>query len=211
MTRFISLFKYLIFSVLFMLFIYAVPQKKSITNTTETQAFYLIDTSRSYINWQNYHKGNLKFKDGYVQLSQQEINDAQFTIAMNKIHDLDIDNKLLKGTLENVLKSADFFNVGVFPEAKFELHAIQKTKKDNYRFTGDFILFRNGICHNFTGNVRYKKDSLYLDTDYIHIDRTDWGIYYLSAKNPNPKDEEESYVVGDTIRIDVHIACYKKE
>ncbi len=204
----IRILPYLILSgTLLFLFINALPQKDSLR---KDNMVYLLDTTQSKVNWRNYHHGHVKFKEGFIETYQGAITHASFKVDMNRIQDLDIENKLLNGTLNNVLKSADFFNVSLFPTATFELHQIEEISVNHYKISGDFIIFGDGVCYDFTGKITLENNRIYLDTDYFTIDRTDWGIYYLSARNPSPKDEEESYVVGDSIRIDVHIVAQKK-
>ncbi len=178
----------------------------------KNSTIYLIDTGKSVLHWDCHHLGNLSFKAGQIVLSQnKEPISMNLTIDMNSVKNIDIDNELLQGTLENVLKSEEFFDVEKYPEAQFESHSITKISKDNYKFVGDFIIFGNGICSEFEGTIRVKKDSLYVNTKIFMIDRTDWGLFYVSANNPTPKKEETGFVVTDTILLHTHIAAYKKK
>ena len=79
-----------------------------------------------------------------------------------------------------------------------------KINENYYKIMGDFIIFETGICHDFEGTIEVKNDSLYFNTKAIVLDRTDWGIFYGSAKNPWPKEEEEggideNGIIDDTI------------
>ena len=110
-----------------------------------------------------------------------------------------------------LLEVQQFFDTDNYPEAQFESHLITKIDTTNYTIEADFIIFENGICINFNGNIKIVRDTLYFNTKTITLDRTDWGIYYLSANNPSPKDEEESFAVTDTLLLDAHIIAYKKQ
>jgi len=173
---------------------------------------YTIDTAKSKIHWNSsHHFGDLKYKNGNLAFNNTKLTDALFTIDMNSITDTDIEYELMNGTLVNVLKSVEFFNTEVYPEAYFELNAITEISDNNYKFTGDFIVFNKGVSTDFEGTILLKNDSLFFNTKSIILDRTDWGIYYLSDKNPNPKEGEEGFYVSDTIFIDTHIIATKQQ
>lgn len=172
---------------------------------------YLIDTTKSKLNWKCAHVGYMKFKEGVIITTTDEIKEINLSIDMNSIKNTDIDNDLLQGTLQNVLKSIEFFNTKKYPESRFESHLITKLEDNKYKIEGDFIIFENGICTNFNGTIEIKKDSLYFNTASIIIDRTDWGIYYLSKNNKYPKKEEANFVVSDTIFLEAQIVAYKTQ
>jgi len=177
-----------------------------------SKIYYELDTAKSKLHWNCMHFGELKFSKGSIVINEnEEPIKANFSINMASITNTDIENKLLQGTLENVLKSAEFFNAEKYPEAHFESDTIFKSNKsNNYKFRGDYIIFNNGICAVFEGTVKIENDTLYMHAKDIILNRTDWGIYYLSVNNPLPKDEESGFTVSDTIAIDAHIQAYKR-
>ncbi len=178
----------------------------------KNSTIYLVDTSKSVLHWDCHHIGNLSFKSGEIVFTKdKEPFEMNLNIDMSSIKNFDIDNELLQGTLENVLKSDEFFNVEKYPEAKFESHSFTKINNDNYKFVGDFVIFDNGICSEFEGSIRIVNDSLYINTKIFVIDRTDWGLFYVSANNPTPKKEETGFVVTDSILLHTHIIAYKKK
>ncbi len=193
----------------FFLFVFAKPQ--TVFQDNKGYTYYELDTARSKILWTNYHYGFVKFKSGHIVIdANNKVIQAEYTADMRSIADLDIKNKLLNGTLVNVLKSADFFNVSTYPEVHFRLNEVIKESERYYNINGDIIIFGDAICHNISGKIRFKNDSLYLDTKPFYIDRTLWGMYYLSEHNPYPKKEEENYVVSDSIQLTGHLVAYKK-
>jgi len=172
---------------------------------------YAIDTAKSKIHWNSsHHFGGLKYKKGNLAFNNNKLTDALFTIDMNSITNTDIEYELMNGTLVNVLKSVEFFNTEAYPEAHFELNNITEISDHNYKFSGNFIIFNKGISTDFEGIITLKNDSLFFNSKSIILDRTDWGIYYLSDKNPNPKEGEEGFYVSDTIMIDTHIIATKQ-
>lgn len=207
-----TLLKFIFILSLLGLFIFASKPNNSsdIQDQSKLLETYLIDTSASKLHWNCHHLGELSFNTGYIATSKENVpKEINLSIDMTSITNSDIDNELLQGTLENVLKSEEFFNTDKYPEARFESHSITKIDADNYKIEGDFIIFENGICQNFVGTLKIDGDTLYFNSKTIILNRTDWGIYYLSANNPIPKDEEDGFAVTDTLLIDAHIIAHK--
>ena len=101
----------LIISVL-ALFVFA--SKPNASNKSQNQTNILnrfkIDTTSSKIHWNCHHLGQLKFTQGSILMQNNEPIEINLSVDMTSITNSDIDNKLLKGTLENVLKSEEFFD-----------------------------------------------------------------------------------------------------
>lgn len=200
----------LLIPIIYLVLVGTIPNDT--VNNAENNITFVVDTAQSILHWDCHHLGNLSFKEGQVILTKDNEPIAMnLTIDMTSIKNIDIDNELLQGTLENVLKSNEFFDVQNYPEAKFESHSITKISEGKYKFVGDFIIFGNGICHEFDGTIKVEGNSLYFNTNTFIIDRTDWGLFYVSANNPSPKKEETGFVVTDTILLHTHIVAYKKE
>ncbi len=191
------------------LFVFATTPPSS--STDQETSIFIVDTLKSTVEWKAMiHTGNVNFLEGELEYDER-LTAMNLVLDMKNLVNTDVENELLKGTLENVLKSPDFFNIEKFPKAYFELHESTK-KEDNYIFTADFTLFDNwSVCTDFEGQVELKGDSIYITTERIPFDRTDWGIYYLSKNNPFPKEEEDNMEVPDTIFVKAHIVAYRKE
>ena len=185
----------------------------SLGNTSSKPAptvYYKMDSEASNVFWRSPpHNGTLKIKSLNMDFVDGALIAANCSIDMTSITDKDIDYEMMKGTLENVLKSEDFFNVEKYPEAHFELFAVSPLEENTYEVLGDFIIFDTPICHEFEAEIVFKNDSLYFDTKPIILDRTDWGMYYLSPKNPAPKDGENGFVVSDTITVQIKLRAAK--
>ncbi|RLD80777.1 MAG: hypothetical protein DRJ07_10030 [Bacteroidetes bacterium] len=207
--RFANFYKIFIIIAAFSFFIFASKPNKNIKQIEYNT--YILDTANSKLHWNCAHFGFMKFKKGKIILEKDNHPaKANFTIDMLSVTNTDIDNKLLQGTLQNVLKSVEFFNTKEYPESHFESHSFDKINENKYKITGDFIIFDIGLCFDFEGTIELKNDSLYFNTKAIILDRTYWGIFYGSANNPKPKEEEEGFVVTDTILLDAHIRAYIK-
>ena len=73
---------------------------------------YQINIEESRLDWYcDIHNGYISLDSGYIVISNNEIIDGRFVICMESIVDLDIDDyELMRITLENTLKSVEFFN-----------------------------------------------------------------------------------------------------
>ncbi len=193
------------------LFVFGSPTP--ISNLQKLNSFtYQIDTSKSTIQWEILlHTGNIKINKGQISADANHISDLEVNINMKSISNAYIENKLLKGTLENVLKSPDFFDVEAFPESNFKFHSADEISKNKYQVSGDFILFDSDICTDFKAFMEVKGDSLFFETEKIALDRTDWGIFYLSKHNLFPKEEEENMEAPDTFYVSSKIVAFKRK
>jgi polyisoprenoid-binding protein YceI len=188
---------------------------------------YKIDTATSIITWvgsseTDRHNGIFKIKEGSIILvslqnpadSQSvnlptkkdldQIREAHVTINVNSMDILDLKHdparysKLLKH-----LKSDDFFHTEKYPEATFELTAIEPIKKDSvdrtenefniidptHRIKGNLTI--KGVTQSIEFPVRLGLINLKLEASAkFNIDRTNWGI-------SQPEKKDSVYRSGD--------------
>ncbi|MCG2613242.1 YceI family protein [Terrimonas sp. NA20] len=86
--------------------------------------------------------------------------------------------------LLNHLKTADFFNLVLHPNAGFEFKKIETFTGNepalpgsNFRITGDFTLIGSTREISFPAKVTFAGDSLHVESTF-KIDRTKWGMTY---------------------------------
>lgn len=131
------------------------------------------------------HNGTIALKSGSVQIDLNTLNilGGQFIVDMNAINNLDLEGEL-KEHLEGHLKSADFFDVEKYPEAKFEI-----TKAERIGETNEYTISGNLTLKDITNNIEFKATITQDDTtkkitaasEEIVIDRTKWGVNYGSG------------------------------
>ncbi len=195
-----------------LLFVLLLSSNKYIHKTRIKEQGFEIDTSHSAVKWFcTQHNGKIKVKKGYIEFKGDSLTKMSITLDMNTITNDDIPNELLKGTLENVLKSPDFFDVKSYPESYFDLYSYEKSQGNTYILTGDVHLLKNDICSTFPIEIAQNKDSIYIKSKPIILNRTHWGIYYLSRNNLNPKEGDETFIVSDSIEITLDIKGFKKK
>ncbi len=172
--------------------------------STATAQLYKLDTEGSVINWvgskpNGEHTGTLNMKEGSVSVKDGKIESGKFLIDMNSISctDLEGDKKAsleahLKGTRSPEEKD-DFFNVEEFPTASFKIAEVTA-------LTGD----ANGMTHNIKGNLAMKgttysvtfpakveisETGVSAESADFTIDRTKWGITFMSPTALNLKEK----------------------
>ncbi len=169
--------------------------------------YFELDTTGSYVFWKNSnHYGKVFFESGHIITSENTIKDIDLKLSMNTIKVEDIDYELMRETLTNVLKSSEFFNTKYYPYGYFKLHSAEQIDNKKYSVSGDINLMEADICKTFDARVKMTKNLFFMSSDTIYLDRTLWGIFYLSRNNLYPGDDENTFIVSDTISISVNIA-----
>ena len=147
---------------------------------------YVVDIDKSSILWigrkmTGEHFGEIKVKEGYIDIDENRINGGNIIIDMESITVSDIEEEKWNKKLEGHLKNADFFDVNLFPEASFSI-------KGSYDF---FMIESLAMKGNLTikdktidiviPSVVSFEDNYAESVGVIDIDRTQFGITYGSG------------------------------
>ena len=166
---------------------------------------YLVDVHNSQVSWRmDLHHGIIPLSEGKLVFENDKLVDAYFKVAMDSLHDKDIEYKLMRDIYENTIKSKELFYTSRYPYGFFRLYSAEQVSKDSHLLTGDFELMEIENCIQFITSLNFKGDSLIANTDTIGIDRINWGIIAMSKAFGK---SEDSYVVSDTIRLQVHLTA----
>ncbi|WP_127846615.1 YceI family protein [Psychroflexus aestuariivivens] len=158
---------------------------------SEESLTYNLNTDESVVNWvgskpTGKHNGIVKLQDGVINVKDGMIEGGSFVLDMETItvQDLEGDDKKdlenhLKGTVEG--KKDDFFNVEKYPTASFEITDVSK-KEGKMMMSGNLTL--KGQTKNISFPVDMSmsndKSEMKLMSDEIVLDRTEWGIKFMS-------------------------------
>ena len=174
--------------------------------------FYRADALNSKVFWKcGKHDGVIKIKEGGFVLEDSIPVGGLFVIDMNSIKDLDIkgeNQKTPREILENTLKN-EFFEVMKYPYAVFELQKVEKIKEELYELTGDFTMHGVTNCISFNAKIQLEDNIITMTSQQFTIDRTDWGIYRMSEKNPYI-DDENGWTVKDEIDLKIELTAKKE-
>ena len=195
-------------------------------STDSSNESWKINTSDSKIEWvgtkvTGYHTGFVPLKDGDIFVKNGQVVGGNFTMNVKdmsvsgpKTVDEASSNKLL-----GHLKSADFFDVEKYPEAKFELTSLKPytgNMKDSadprqeeineYKVTNPtHVVSGNLTLKDVTKNIEFPaqvtvKGDVADAIAKFNINRKDWGIVY-----PGKPDD----LIRDQIHLGIHIVAKK--
>jgi len=155
---------------------------------------YTVATDVSKVMWEGTkptsgHNGTVGISEGSVIVNGDAVVGGSFTLDMNSIKNLDIEDEGKRGYLESHLKglgddnSDDFFNVKKYPTAKYEITKVTKKEGDA---AGNALVYGNLTMRDvtkavaFTANIDMTDGMVRVSTPQFKIDRTQWGIKYGS-------------------------------
>ena len=160
------------------------------TELNQGDEAYKIDIKNGQVLWvgskpTGKHNGIIGLKKGEIILNEGKLVGGNVVIDMNSINDISQTGEY-KVKLENHLKSPDFFDVGVFPEAIFVISKVVETKSAKDGFTnsiyGDLTIKNITKQISFMANVEKRGDFIAISAAPFKIDRTDFGVKYKSKK-----------------------------
>lgn len=164
---------------------------------------YQILPEKSQLEWFcGKHTGLVLIKEGYFQAEDGKLVGGSFIINMDSIHDTDIDNNLMRGTLENILRSEDFFDVKKYPQSIFITNKITNKKGNTFLINGSLQIKNIKKPIHFKSILDFSGDTLLAQSEKFVIDRTDWGITHMSKKIAKSKDE---FVFTDSLQFVVYL------
>ena len=127
------------------------------------------------------HDGNIQFSSGEVTFDGKKILSGELNVAMKTILNNDISSKKYRESLEDHLKSEDFFNVDSFPIAQLMIIENLGLSESNKEYILLCDLTIKGITHQIKVPIKldvYNSHATAFGT--IDIDRTLYNIKYKS-------------------------------
>lgn len=152
------------------------PILKSIGDTMS------VDRNASSILWKGTkmhgvgkHEGTIEIKKGYFMTADNQLVGGRFIIDMATITVTDIPEHepVPLKNLTDHLKGVDFFDVGHFPTARFEITTIKNKVSDSLKVSGNLTI--KGITKTITFDALYT-DAIFSTT--FTINRFQWNIAY---------------------------------
>lgn len=189
----------------------------STVEESKEESQYTLDSDSSVINWTGFkpagkHYGKIKIKSGEINFVEGKLSSSKFVIDMNSITVLDLEGdekqdleNHLKGNIEG--KEDHFFNVKKYPEAVFNIKSV--TDKNNASIIYGELTIK-GISNpiEFKSNISLTEDKEYLKmtSQEFEIDRTKWGIEYMSK---SVFDDLKERFIYDEIGLEIMIKATK--
>lgn len=155
---------------------------------------YTVDAAVSKVMWEGTkptsgHNGTVDVSEGNVVVDGGAVVGGSFTLDMNTIANLDIEDEGKRGYLESHLKGMgddnadDFFNVRKYPTAKYEITKVAKKEGDaenNSLVYGNLTMKDVTKQVSFSANIEMADGMVKVTSPQFTIDRTLWGIKYGS-------------------------------
>lgn len=147
------------------------------------------------------HTGTVAVKSGSLQINDGLLTNASFILNMDSISS----DQNLDGLIKH-LKSADFFDVAVYPEAKLTINSSQPgSSSDEYVLTGDLTIKDITAPVIFTAKITAANNNLDAKASFV-IDRTNWNIKFLSG---NFFKDLGDKAIADEIKFDITLNASK--
>ena len=146
---------------------------------------YKVDTTASNIIWNaekvtGKHTGNVKIKNGVLQVDHGKLIGGSFEIDMTSITNIDLEGEWA-AKLVGHIKSDDFFGVDKYPSAKFVItRAIPQDTKGNYKIIGNLTIKEKTDEITFKANVAEADGALTAIGDIV-VDRSKFDVKYGSG------------------------------
>jgi hypothetical protein len=168
---------------------------------------YKIIPEESELQWFcDKHTGLVLIKEGIFKVKNSVLSGGTFTINMDSIYDTDIDNNLMRGTLENILRSEDFFDVKKYPLSTFKITQIANEQGNIFLVKGNLKIKDVEKPIVFKSIIDVSDDTLWAQSEKFVINRTEWGITHMSKSYAKSKDE---FVFTDSLQFIVYLKAVK--
>jgi polyisoprenoid-binding protein YceI len=175
---------------------------QALAETKFSAGTYQIDTAHSKVGFEIPHlvissvEGRFSKFDGDIVLAEKfEKSTVKVNIDINSI-------ETSNGKRDEHLKSADFFDIGKYPQMKFEASEVKGTP-EAFQATGNLTL--HGVTKKVTLDGKYLGTVVDMQGNQkaafsakTKINRKDFGLTWNKAVEAGP-------VVGDDVTIDLRI------
>lgn len=147
----------------------------------------------SVIEWkgimrQGYNSGSFDIDNSNIETKNGIVTSGTITIPISSIKNYNLPDSALKEQLLHHLKSADFFNLAVYPTATFRIRQVQPypggdsinpTAKANCLVDGSFTMLGKTNPVTFPAYIHFSGEQMEIAA-FFTIDRTKWGMTYAS-------------------------------
>lgn len=158
----------------------AACSEKSSTLATDFKA----DEERSTVEWKgsaptHFHTGAFKLSGSLETNGNGKITGGNFSIPIASISNFDLTDQAEREQLLNHLKSPDFFNVAMHPEANFHITKVEEysdvSSPANMMVTGDFKMIGKTHSIQFPAVIRSENDQISAEGTF-KLNRLQWGM-----------------------------------
>ena len=155
----------------------------SLVSLTAFAQTYKVDTAKTKIEWlgkkvTGQHNGTFSTKAGSLVFKGADLKGGEIIVDINSMTCTDITSAEDNGKFLMHMKSADFFEVEKYPEAKMVIKSVKKAKK-GFDVTVDFTLKGKTAPLTFNAEIAKADKTASIKTKF-KFDRTKWDLKYGS-------------------------------
>ena len=145
-----------------------------------------VDTSASVLNWKGNkptgsHDGTVALKSGGLLVKEGKLTQGVFVVDMNTIKNADMAGSDGAGKIEGHLKASDFFDVAVYPIAKFVITSVVETE-GKLAVTGNLQIKDVTKSITIPAMLSTENGVTTFKSEMFTIDRADFNVKYGSKK-----------------------------
>ena len=171
-----------------------------------------VDVAESRVEWVgrnllNKHYGRIELKGGKLRFDRGDLVGGEFTLDMRAITCQDLAGDPLHDVLIAHLVSHDFFDVELYPEARFVITATERVAgatpgAPNLAVRGELTLKDVSRALEFVASAGLTAEGKAAAQAAFAIDRTQWNVLYGSGKYFR---HLAGHLVNDLIEIQIRI------
>lgn len=174
---------------------------------------YTLNPGLSIATWKGYKK-DTTFNEGTIGVQSQDIQVANgmvisgsFEMPLSSLKNLNLPTEELKEQLIHHLKTADFFNMALYPALSFRINSVSPynggvstaVEGANFTVAGDFNMLGKPLPVSFPAKIEVNNGNIAVDAVF-KIDRTRWGMNYATSDTLPP----DLYIMPE-VEISLHL------
>jgi len=152
---------------------------------------YQLDATKSVAEWKGYLKtgyfneGSIAVQSESITVSEGKIIAGTFSLPLSSILNFNLPTPEIKQELVHHLQSADFFDMALYPDLKFEINSVTAysgqgdgiVEGANFRVNGMLTMLGKTNFIAFPAKIVFNGDAFSVEGK-VKVDRTKWGIVY---------------------------------
>lgn len=153
------------------------------------------DSSR--IEWTGFEHGGPRtgyfdLKDGKIRILDGQVIGGTFNIDIASMSATDMASADLRNMMLDKLQGPDFFNMALYPSARFEILEVTPVTGNKYNGVlgsnalvhGQLTMLGKSMVISFPAKIELDQERIVVDAAF-RLDRTEWGM----TSSADPKDE----------------------
>ncbi|KGL58832.1 YceI family protein [Polaribacter sp. Hel1_85] len=145
-----------------------------------------VDLATSVLNWKGTkptgaHNGTVALKSGGLLIENGKLTNGEFVIDMSTITNVDMQGSDGAGKLEGHLKNADFFDIAVYPTAKFVITKVEEVE-GKLAVTGNLQIKDVTKSIIIPATISTETGITTFASETFNVDRADFNVKYGSKK-----------------------------